>query len=209
MSTEEQWVAVDALAWRLANALAQLNDWPTNGADFCRAEAEYEDAISLALSTGALVAHGRCTWLALPPARAHEGALSVASLAEFLGVQPDTLARHLGFIAEASPIPAAMKEARAAVGVSRDEIVAVFPPLKRQTDEQWKNMLRDGRAKWLKPARLDAGRSGIQSRWNPARLAICLAEQQHMQRRQLGILMSKYFPEYLPEWETYAGSFKS
>jgi len=95
-------------------------------------------------------------------------------------------------------------------GVSRDEILAVFPPpLNGQTPEQWKKMLRDARAKWLRPARLDAGRRSIQSRWNPAQLAICLAEQRHMQRRQLGILMSKHFREYLPEWEAYAGSFEN
>lgn len=104
--------------------------------------------------------------------------------------------------------PAAV-QSKPDIGVSRDEIAKVFPPLDGQTPEQWKNMLRDARAKWLKPARLDAGRSGIQSRWNPARLAICLAEQRRMRRSQLGALMRKHFREYLPEWEAYAGSFEN
>ncbi len=121
---------------------------------------------------------------------------------------PASLGKALG-MEETTLDPAAAVVSAPEEGVTRDEILAVFPPLDGQTHEQWKNMLRDARAKWLRPARLDAGRSGIQSRWNPAQLAICLAEQRHMRRSQLSILMRKHFREYLPEWEAYAGSFEN
>lgn len=124
--------------------------------------------------------------------------------------QPDNIepepAHHMG---EAAEMPRHGVESKPDIGVSRDEIAAVFPPLNGQTPEQWKNMLRDARAKWLRPARLDAGRSGIQSRWNPAQLAICLEEKGAMQRCHLGVIIRRHFPEYLPEWEVYAGSFEN
>lgn len=94
------------------------------------------------------------------------------------------------------------------MGVSKAEILAVFTnPIPGQTEEQWDNMLSDARAKWLKSARVDRGGRGVQSRWNPAELAICLERKGHMGRGALGSLVRRHFPEYLPEWEAYAGSF--
>ncbi len=93
-------------------------------------------------------------------------------------------------------------------GVSKAKILAVFTnPIPGQTEEQWAKMLADGRAKWLKPARVDRGGKGIQSRWNPAQLAMCLAEKGHMRRRDLGVIIRQRFHGYLSEWEAYAGSF--
>lgn len=81
------------------------------------------------------------------------------------------------------------------MGVSKNEILAVFPnPIQGQTKEQWANMLADGRAKWLKPARVDRGGRRVQSRWNPAKLAMCLASKMHMGRGALGSLIRRYFP---------------
>jgi hypothetical protein len=91
-------------------------------------------------------------------------------------------------------------------GVTRSEILSVFPPLRGQTAEQWKKMLSDP-PKWMEAARLDSGRRGIQSIWNPALFAICLAQQGKMQRRPLGAIIGRSFPEYLSEWEGYTGSF--
>lgn len=94
------------------------------------------------------------------------------------------------------------------MGVPKDDILYAFPrPIQNQTEERWAKMLADGRAKWLKPARVDPGGKGIQSRWNPAQLAMCLAEKGHMRRRDLGVIIRQHFPGYLPEWEAYAGSF--
>jgi len=93
-------------------------------------------------------------------------------------------------------------------GVSKAEILAVFSnPIRGQTEEQWANMLADARrAKWLKDARVDPGGKSIQSRWNPARLAIGLYEKGHMQRGALGAIIRRDFPTYLPEWEAYVAS---
>lgn len=98
---------------------------------------------------------------------------------------------------------------RGSQGVSKSEILAVFSnPIRGQTEEQWADMLADARrAQWLKDARVDPGGKGIQSRWNPARLAICLSEKGHMQRGALGAIIRRHFPTYLPEWEAYVASF--
>lgn len=94
------------------------------------------------------------------------------------------------------------------VGVSKNEILAVFiKPIRGQTEKQWANMLADARAKWLRSARVCSGGRGVQSQWNPARLAMCLAEKGHMQRKALGNIIRRDFPEYLSEWEAYADSF--
>lgn len=106
---------------------------------------------------------------------------------------------------ESTPRDVSKKEALP-VGVTRSEILSVFPPLRGQTAEQWKKMLSDP-PKWMEAARLDPGRRGIQSIWNPALFAICLAEKGKMQRRPLGAIIGRSFPEYLPEWEGYAGTF--
>ncbi len=106
---------------------------------------------------------------------------------------------------ESTPRDVSKKEALP-VGVTRSEILSVFPPLRGQTAEQWKKMMSDP-PKWMEAARLDPGRRGIQSIWNPALFAICLAEKGKMQRRPLGAIIGRSFPEYLPEWEGYAGSF--
>ncbi|WP_398307396.1 hypothetical protein [Zoogloea sp.] len=92
------------------------------------------------------------------------------------------------------------------LGVTKDQIVACFPPRRGQTDEQWERMLGDP-PKWMSLARIDAGGRGIQSRWNPARLAMCLAEKGHMRRKALGTIICRSFPQYLDEWEAYTGSF--
>lgn len=93
-------------------------------------------------------------------------------------------------------------------GVTKAEILAVFTdPIRGQTKEQWKRMLGDVPG-WLKEARIDAGGKSIQSRWNPAKLAMCLAEKGYMGNGALGSLIRRDFPEYLPEWEAYAGSFE-
>lgn len=91
-------------------------------------------------------------------------------------------------------------------GVSKAEILAVFEPLEGQSHDQWDKMLGDP-PKWLRLARIDAGGKGVQSRWNPAKLAVCLAEDKRMPRRALGTIIRRSFPEYLPEWEAYGGSF--
>ncbi len=94
------------------------------------------------------------------------------------------------------------------MGVPKGEILAVFTnPIRGQTEGQWKKMLGDVPG-WLDEARIDAGGRSIQSRWNPAKLAVCLAEKGHMGRGALGSLIRRHFPEYLPEWEAYAGSFE-
>ena len=96
------------------------------------------------------------------------------------------------------------------MGVSKAEILAVFPPLEGQSRDQWDKMLGDARrAKWLRPARIDAGGKAVQSRWNPAQLAMCLHEKKHMGRGALGVLIQRHFPEYLKEWEAYVCSFNS
>ena len=98
-------------------------------------------------------------------------------------------------------------QANPSIGVSKKEIIAVFdPPNPRQTEKQWANMLGDP-PEWLKPARVDSGGKGIQSLWNPAQLAICLAEKGAMQRRPLGAIIRRHFLEYLREWQDYAGTF--
>ncbi len=87
------------------------------------------------------------------------------------------------------------------MGVPKGEILAVFTnPIRGQTEGQWKKMLGDVPG-WLDEARIDAGGRSIQSRWNPAKLAVCLAEKGHMGRGALGSLIRRHFPEYLPEWE--------
>lgn len=91
-------------------------------------------------------------------------------------------------------------------GVPRSEILAVFPPLKGQTQEQWNNMLSDP-PKWLKPARISAGRPGVSALWNPAQFAMYLERKRHMGRGQLGAIIRDSFREYLEEWKAYAGSF--
>ncbi len=105
-------------------------------------------------------------------------------------------------------------EVRGDSGVSKREILAVFSkPIQGQTEEQWANMLGDV-PDWLKSARVDRGGRGVQSRWNPAELAQCLAKKGHMGRGTLGSLIHRHFPEYVPEWEAvpereaYAGSFE-
>lgn len=98
-------------------------------------------------------------------------------------------------------------QANLGIGVSKKEIIAVFdPPNPRQTEKQWANMLGDP-PEWLKPARVDSGGKGIQSLWNPAQLAILLAERGAMQRRPLGAIIRRHFREYLREWQDYAGTF--
>lgn len=95
---------------------------------------------------------------------------------------------------------------RGSQGVSKREILAVFPPLKGQTPDQWEKMLGD-LPKWLARARVDAGRRGIESRWNPAVFAMCLGEKGHMTRTALRTFIRRSFPEYLPEWDAYVDSF--
>lgn len=92
------------------------------------------------------------------------------------------------------------QERTLAYGVPKAAILAVFPPLKGQTADQWKRMLGD-MPQWMESARVDAGGKGIQSRWNPAQFARCLAEEGHMGRGALRVIISRSFPEYLPEWD--------
>ena len=119
------------------------------------------------------------------------------------GIEPEQ-AQHQGEPAEAPRSTQTMLD----MGVTKAEILAVFRnPIQGQAEEQWAKMLADARAKWLKPARVDRGGRRVQSRWNPAKLAMCLASKMHMGRGALGSLIRRYFPEYLPEWQAYAGSF--
>lgn len=99
------------------------------------------------------------------------------------------------------------KKIRFDEGVTKDAILAVFPPPRPgQNEEQWANMLGDTPS-WLARARVDPGGKAIQSRWNPAVLAMCIAERKLMRRTVLGTLIRRSFPEYLDEWERYAGTF--
>jgi hypothetical protein len=88
------------------------------------------------------------------------------------------------------------------IGASKGEILAVFPPLKGQTAEQWEKMLGDP-PDWLKLARIDRGGRGVQSRWNPALLAMSIEKRGDMQRGQLGAIIRRSFPEYLDQWEDF------
>ena len=92
------------------------------------------------------------------------------------------------------------------LGVTKDQIVACFPPRRGQTKEQWERMLGDP-PKWMSLARIDAGGRGIQSRWNPTKLAICIAEKWDVPRRSLGAIIRRSFPEHLGEWKDYDDSF--
>lgn len=147
------------------------------------------------------------TWLdcgPVGPARFPSDPSKIRLLAEYV----DAL---LGLSSGTEPAASGVRcaEVRGDSGVSKREILAVFSnPIRGQTEEQWANMLADARrAKWLKDARVDPGGKSIQSRWNPARLAICLSEKGHMQRGALGAIIRRDFPTYLPEWEAYVASF--
>ncbi len=98
------------------------------------------------------------------------------------------------------------------LGVTKSAIIGAFPPPDRRTPEQWEKALGDaGRTVWLKPARVGSGGRGTSALWNPARLAACLCDQYRatpQQRRDYGRIITKHFPDWLPEWQKYADSFE-
>lgn len=91
-------------------------------------------------------------------------------------------------------------------GVDRNRILAAFPPKLGQTLKQWSNTLSDP-PKWLKGARVSAGKPGTSALWNPAEFAMCLHDKKCMTISKLTIVMSGEFSEWLPEWKKYTASF--
>lgn len=112
-------------------------------------------------------------------------------------------------IAKAKQAPSAPPTASltptAKAGLTRKAILSASWPVKGNFN--LKNALSDV-PKWLEEARVTPGVRGKGPKgaatWNPALIALCLADKNHADSRALSAFLKRYFQKWSEEWERHA-----
>ena len=87
-------------------------------------------------------------------------------------------------------------------GLPRERILAIPWPLRQLFNQKSLDRALSDTPKWLQPARMAKGAPGKgSSLWNPSLIAVFLVAKKHANDKALTSMITKYFPEWLPEWE--------
>ena len=87
-------------------------------------------------------------------------------------------------------------------GVPRKRILAIAWPLRHPFNQKSLDRALSDAPKWLLPARMAKGAPGkASSLWNLSLIAVSLLGKKHANAVALTSMITKYFPEWLPEWE--------
>jgi hypothetical protein len=120
-----------------------------------------------------------------------------------LPIDINTWLAEQGYSYEWDPKSPPQSEATISIqGLPRRRILAISWPLRSPFNQKSLDRALSDTPKWLLPARMAKGAPGKSSSlWNPSLIAVSLVAKKHANAKALTSTITKYFPEWLPEWE--------
>ncbi len=120
-----------------------------------------------------------------------------------LPIDINTWLEKQGYSYEWDPKPTPQSSAPISIqGEPRKRILAITWPLRQPFNQKSLDRALSDTPKWLLPALMAKGAPGKgSSLWNLSLIAVSLLGKKHANAKALTSMITKYFPEWLPEWE--------